>query len=89
MKRLVQKKQISTNSTLGWEDLAPSHLQHQPAVKAATLDIYTKRGLRASLVAQRQRLCLPVQKMQEMWVPSLVQEDPTCWGTTNPVHHNY
>ena len=27
----------------------------------------------ASLVAQRERICLP---MQEMWVPSLVREDP-------------
>jgi len=89
MKRLVQKKQISTNSTLGWEDLAPSHSKHQPAVKAPTLDVYTKRGLRASLVAQRQRICLPMQEMPGMWAPSLVQEDPTCWGTTNPVHHRY
>ena len=32
------------------------------------------------------RLCLP---MQEMQVPSLVQEDPICGGATKPMHHDY
>ena len=27
--------------------------------------------------------------MQETWVRALVQEDPTCRGSTKPVHHNY
>ena len=27
--------------------------------------------------------------MQGTWVPALVQEDPTCCRTTEPVHHNY
>ena len=27
-------------------------------------------------VAQWQRICLPVQKTQDMWVRSLIQEDP-------------
>ena len=27
--------------------------------------------------------------MQETWVQSLFQEDPTCLGTTKPVHRNY
>ena len=28
-------------------------------------------------------------RMQETWVWSLIQEDPTCHGTTNPMCHNY
>ena len=27
--------------------------------------------------------------MQGAWVRSLVQEDPTCWGATKPLCHNY
>ena len=27
--------------------------------------------------------------MREMWVQSLIQEDPTCHRATKPVHHNY
>ena len=27
--------------------------------------------------------------MQETWVQSLIQEDPTCHEANNPVHHNY
>ena len=41
---------------------------------------------RASLVAQWWKVCLPTQ---ETWVQSMVQEDPTCSGATNPRHHNY
>ena len=44
------------------------------------------RHSRASLVAQWSRICL---LMQETWVQSLFQEDPTCLGTTKPVHRNY
>ena len=40
----------------------------------------------ASLVAQWQRVHQPIQ---ETWVRSLVQEDPTCQGATKPVGHNY
>ena len=42
--------------------------------------------LRASLVAQWQRIHLPTQ---ETWAWSLMQEDPTGHGATNPVSHNY
>ena len=46
-----------------------------------------KKGLfRISLVAQWLRICL---KIQGKWVRSLVREDPTCWGATKPIHHNY
>ena len=42
--------------------------------------------LRASLVAQWLRICLPMQVTQ---VRALVWEDPTCRGATGPVSHNY
>ena len=32
------------------------------------------------------RICLP---MQWTWVRALIWENPTCCGTTNPVHHSY
>ena len=40
----------------------------------------------ASLVVQWLRICLPVQGTR---VQALVQEDPTCCGTTKPLCHNY
>ena len=42
--------------------------------------------LRASLVVQWLRICLPVQGTR---VRALVWEDPTCRGATGPVSHNY
>ena len=42
--------------------------------------------LRASLVAQWLRICLPMQGTR---VRALVWEDPTCRGATGPVSHNY
>ena len=39
-----------------------------------------------SLVARWLRIRLP---MQGTWVRALVWEDPTCHGTTKPMHHNY
>ena len=38
------------------------------------------------LEAQRSRIHLTIQ---ETWVPSLIQEYPTCHGPTKPMHHNY
>ena len=45
-----------------------------------------KQTLRASLVVQWLRICLP---MQGTWVRALVWEDPTCRAATGPVSHNY
>ena len=45
-----------------------------------------RRQLRASLVAQWLRVCLPMQGTR---VRALVWEDPTCRGATRPVSHNY
>ena len=43
-------------------------------------------NIRASLVAQWLRICLPMQGTR---VQALVWEDPTCRGATGPVSHNY
>ena len=40
---------------------------------------------RASLVAQWERICLPVPETPDH---PLVQEDPTCRGVTKPTCHN-
>ena len=44
-----------------------------------------KQTIRASLVAQWLRICLPMQGTR---VRALVWEDPTCCGATGPVSHN-
>ena len=49
-------------------------------------DLHEDSTLGPSLGAQWQWIHL---SMQETPVWSLVQEDPTCQGTNNPVHHNY
>ena len=45
-----------------------------------------KNHLRASLVAQRLRVHLPMEGTR---VRALVWEDPTCRGAAGPVSHNY
>ena len=45
-----------------------------------------QKHIRASLVAQWLRICLPMQGTR---VRALVWEDPTCRGATSPVSHNY
>ena len=49
-------------------------------------EMQIKTIMRASLVAQWLRVCLPVQGT---WVRALVWEDPTCRGAAGPVSHNY
>ena len=46
----------------------------------------SKVKVRASLVAQWLRICLPTQGTR---VRALVWKDPTCHGATKPVSHNY
>ena len=46
----------------------------------------SKADIRASLVAQWLRVCLPMQGTR---VRALVWEDPTCRGATGPMSHNY
>ena len=45
-----------------------------------------KRSCGASLAVQWLGIHLP---RQGTWVPSLIWEDPTCRGPTNPVCHSY
>ena len=54
-----------------------SFIPHKDCVQRPS----SKNYYGVSLVVQWQRIHLP---MQETWVPSLVQEDPTCPGVTNP-----
>ena len=49
-------------------------------------EMQIKTKMRASLVAQWLRICLPMQGTR---VRALVWEDPTCHGATGPVSHNY
>ena len=49
-------------------------------------ELLQKWDLRASLVAQWLRICLPMQGIR---VRALVWEDPTCRGATRPVSHSY
>ena len=49
-------------------------------------EMQIKTTMRASLVAQWLRICLPMQGTR---VRVLVWEDPTCHGATGPVSHNY
>ena len=48
--------------------------------------IRKEEEIRASLVAQWLRVCLPMQGTR---VRALVWEDPTCRRATRPVSHNY
>ena len=50
------------------------------------LNIPNKKTSRASLVAQRLRIRLPMRGTR---VRALVREDPTCRGAAGPVSHNY
>ena len=48
--------------------------------------VFKEQRCGTSLVAQGLRIRL---KMQGTWVRALVREDPTSFGATKPVHHNY
>ena len=48
--------------------------------------IFNMGRMGASLVAQWLRICLPMQGTR---VRAVVREDPTCYGATKPLHHNY
>ena len=65
------------------------HPTHSPQCKSyyyLSLLSDIKRQVRASLVAQWLRICLPMQGTR---VQALVWEDPTCRRTTGPMSHNY
>ena len=58
----------------------------QQMVLRQLLSTYKRINVGTSLVAQWLRIR---RSMRGTQVRSLVQEDPTCWGATKPVHHNY
>ena len=64
--------------------ISPSFCQCLPVSMYTMMS--SKNNIGASLAAQWLRIHLPLQDTQ---VQALVQEDPTCRGTTNPVRHNY
>ena len=66
--------------------LEPIYLSSLKALHSAWHVVFKKYLLRASLVAQWLRVCLPMEGTR---VRALVWEDPTCRGATGPVSHNY
>ena len=55
-------------------------------VEIIAMEQNKEKRMRASLVAQWLRVCLPMQGTR---VRALVWEDPTCHGATEPVSHDY
>ena len=79
-----------TGKTVKWDHVYPSlqldcmfYAEHY--VRAAS-PWGKESTMRASLVAQWLRICLPMQATR---VRALVWEDPTCRGATRPMSHNY
>ena len=60
--------------------------KNRPITSAEIETVIKNHPTGASLVAQRLRICLPMQGTR---VRALVWEDPTCRGATRPVSHNY
>ena len=69
--------------TLGTEHKAVKPFSIMPGLKTGL--IFLKMMIRASLVAQWLRICLPMQGIR---VRALVWEDPICRGATGPVSRN-
>ena len=69
-----------------WEDPELTSSYRHNKSTATHGKIPSEKNLRASLVAQWLRICLPMQGTQ---VRALVWEDPTCHRATGPVSHNY
>ena len=66
--------------------MAEGSLHWQELQKYLTIQLKKKKQNGAPLVVQWIKIRLP---MQGTWVRSLVWKDPTCFGTTKLVHHNY
>ena len=69
-----------------WSDLAAAAAYNAEFVLWGREKHYKESPKGALLVAQLQRIHLP---MQEAWVQSLIWEDPTHCGATKPMYHNY
>ena len=70
--------QRDIKETVSEEKGAYSGTEREPA--------FQKHWIWTSLLAQRIRICLPVQGM---WVQSLVQEDSTCRRAAKPTPRDY
>ena len=79
-----EKKRKSNPSTTLKMVIKPQEERTREECRKKDLEKQTEN--RASFVSQWYLIHLPVL---ETWVRSLVQEDPTCVGTTNPMRHNY
>ena len=81
-----------TDSSLLYVPQNPSLIAKLQRILLPTITLYRvlfgNQKLRSRLIwwLSGQIICLP---LQETWVRSLVQEDPTSHGATKPVHHNY
>ena len=53
---------------------------------SAFQEVFKFVGQGPGLVVQWLRICLP---LWGTWVQSLVWDDSTCWGTTQPMYHKY
>ena len=76
----MKKQNVHSKTNLKFRDIFESSQQN------LTFRDNLNLLVRASLVAQWLRICLPVQGTR---VRALVWEDPTCRGATGPVSHNY
>ena len=66
--------------------VALSYMPHPVGTLIQSIQLQQDNWRGTPLVAQWLRIRLPMQGTR---VQSLVREDPTCWGATKPVRHNY
>ena len=79
--------QKTERRALSWMPITKCYCQTLNRSSSPRSNDYQKRGASwASLVAQRLRICLPMQGTR---VRALVWGDPTCRRATRPVSHNY
>ena len=77
--------QKDLNSSKEDTQMANKHMERR-STSPIIREMQIKATMRASLVAQWLRICLPMQGTR-VW--ALLREDPTCRRATKPVRHNY